>query len=156
MLLQEDKHIPCTTVPLFLNPFSFQDSSEIFLSHVIAVSTYRGLRKRQMLQSLQTMSSKVPHCQDSSFLTYLGLALTCLRGVLGGVSSLVNMEDKAGTQNTWQADCQRQSLRFSLESEGRNKCFQGATLLVPRYMSTSAHMNPVFLAPLVLKSKWGE
>lgn len=96
--------------------------------------------------------SKASHCQDFSFLTYLNLALTSLGGMPGGVSSLVNMEDKAGIQNMWQADCWRQSLRFPLESEGRNRWFWGATLLVPRYRSTSAHMNHVCLAPLTLKS----
>lgn len=107
----EDKHILCTTILLVLNPFASQDSSVIFPSRVIAVSTYRCLQKKQMLAVSgdgEPTGSKAPHCQDFSFLTYLSLALTSLGGVPGGVSSLVNMEDKAGIQNMWQADCWRQ------------------------------------------------
>lgn len=124
MLLQENKHVSCTTVLLFLNCLSSQDSSEIIPSHAIAVSTYGYLRRRQMLAVSadgEPTGSKAPRCLDSPYLTYLGLALTCLRGMPGGVSSLVNMEDKAATQNMWQADCWRQSLRFPLKSGGRNR-----------------------------------
>lgn len=130
MLLQEDKDILCTTVLLVLNQdccFPSQDSLEIFPSHVIAVSTYRCLRKRQMLAvpaDGEPTGSKVTRCQDSSFLTYLNLAPTCLRGTSGGMSSLVNMEDKAGTQNICQPDCWRRSLRALLSQRGETGGFR--------------------------------
>lgn len=54
----------------------------------------------------------------------LSFALTPLRGMPSGVSSLVNKENKTETLNRWQADFWRQSLRFPLESEGRNGVFR--------------------------------
>lgn len=97
--------------PVGFEPFASQDSPEIFPSRVIAVSTYSTWQKGQMLAVSadgEPTVSDVPHCQDSSFLTHLGLAPTCLGQMSGVVSSLLNMEDKAGVKaGRW-----RQSLRF--------------------------------------------
>lgn len=108
--------------PVGFEPFVSQDSPEIFPSPVIAVSAHSAEQKGQMLAVSadgEPTVSDVPYCQDSSFLTYLALALTCLGQMPGVVSSLLNTEDKAGTP----ADRWRQSLRFPLETMGRNRCF---------------------------------